>query len=164
MNLKVKQARDFAIERHGTQAYGDKPYIYHLDMVYQIALDAGLDEDYLIAAYLHDTIEDTKTTKEELAKLFGENVANLVDAVSGTGATRKEKKESMIKKLQAFPKAINLKMIDRLANMRESVNMPKLLKMYINELPDYLPLFEEGNSYLHQELKGFLAERKMKLN
>jgi (p)ppGpp synthase/HD superfamily hydrolase len=148
MNEKILKARQFAIERHGEQKYGELPYIYHLDMVYQIVLDAKLDEDYQIAAYLHDILEDTNTTKEELTLLFGERIARLVDSVTGHGETRKEKKQVMLNKLQALPDGVPLKMADRYANMKESLNIPKLFEMYAKELNDYLPLFEKSNQYL----------------
>lgn len=148
MNEKILKARKFAIEKHGKQMYGDKPYIYHLDMVYQIALNAQLDEDYQVAAYLHDILEDTNVTKEELESIFGKRVAQLVDSVTGYGETRKEKKQCMLAKLNDFPEGISLKMADRYANMKESLDIPKLFKMYESELAEYMPLFEKGNQYL----------------
>ena len=163
MNERVLKARKFAIERHGEQMYGDKPYIYHLDMVYQITLDAQLDEDYQVAAYLHDILEDTNTTKEELESIFGKRVTRLVDSVTGKGETRKEKKQCMLAKLNEFPEGVNLKMADRYANMKESLHIPKLFKMYEAELAEYLPLFEKGNQYLLALIKGLsLPVQKIK--
>jgi (p)ppGpp synthase/HD superfamily hydrolase len=163
MNEKILKARQFAIKRHGEQKYGELPYIFHLDMVYQIVLDAKLDEDYQIAAYLHDVLEDTNTTKEELTSLFGERVTALVDSVTGHGKTRKEKKQVMLNKLNAFPDGIPLKMADRYANMKESLNIPKLFEMYVGELKDYLPLFEKSNQYLLELIKGLsLPSKKLK--
>lgn len=154
MKNRILKARQFAIEKHGEQKYGELPYIYHLDMVYQITLDAQLDEDYQVAAYLHDILEDTNTTKKDLEDLFGHRVAKLVDSVSGKGETRKEKKQCMLAKLNDFPEGINLKMADRYANMKESLDIPKLFKMYEAELAEYLPLFEKGNQYLLYLIKG----------
>lgn len=160
MNERILKARQFAIERHGNQKYGDLPYIYHLDMVYQIVLDAKLDEDYQIAAYLHDVLEDTATTKEELELLFGKRVTQLVNSVTGVGETRKEKKQSMLIKLKDFPDGIALKMADRYANMKESLQIPKLFKMYESELADYLPLFENSNEYLLGLIKSLSLHQK----
>jgi (p)ppGpp synthase/HD superfamily hydrolase len=150
MNERILKARKFAIERHGDQKYGELPYIYHLDMVYETALAFNLDEDYQVAAYLHDTLEDTKTTKKELEEIFGKRVAEMVFSVTGEGETRKDKKASMIRKLEAFPEGINLKMVDRYANMKESLHIPKLFKMYESELEAYAPLFEKGNEELYK--------------
>ncbi len=157
---KISKARKFAIERHGNQMYGNLPYIFHLDMVYGITVDLGLDEDYQVAAYLHDVLEDTATSKEELETIFGKRVANLVFSVTGEGETRKEKKASMIKKLNDFPEGINLKMADRYANMKESLSIPKLFKMYADELVSYLPLFEKGEPRLLNMIKGLSLEKK----
>jgi len=158
---KILKARKFALERHGNQMYGDKPYIFHLDMVYEITKNLGFDEDYQVAAYLHDVLEDTKTTKDELCSIFGQRVANMVFSVTGEGETRKEKKASMIKKLNEFPEGINLKMADRYANMKESLHIPKLFKMYEAELKEYLPLFEKGNVILLEWMKGLSLNPKV---
>lgn len=162
MSERIKLARKFAIEKHGVQMYGDKPYIYHLDMVYEIAKAFNLDEDYQVAAYLHDTLEDTDTTRKELEEKFGKRVANMVHSVTGEGANRKEKKASMIEKLKAFPEGILLKMIDRFANMKESLQIPKMFKMYEAELSDYEELFSKTHIVLFEQMKGLSLARKPK--
>lgn len=164
MNKRVQEARKFAIERHGSQMYGEKPYIYHLDMVYEIVNSLNLGEDYEVAAFLHDAMEDTNTTKEEIALRFGLNVAELVFSVTGEGNSRKERKESTIRKLNAFHDGINLKMADRLANMQSSVDIPKLFDMYKNELSDYLELFQKGDQELLRQIQQLVTPKKMKPN
>ena len=164
MRVNVRKARDFALERHGEQKYGELPYVYHLDMVYEIVLAAGLDEDYLMASYLHDILEDTNTTKEELATKFNPRVAEMVDSVSGFGNSRKEKKACMIAKLNKFPEGINLKMADRYANMKESLSIPGMFDMYVKELEQYMPLFEKGSSLLLAQINSLVQPKKLKLN
>lgn len=153
-DILVLKARDFAIKKHAQQVYGKNPYIYHLDMVHSIVIEAQLSLEYRIASYLHDCLEDTQTSKKEIEDLFNANVAQMVWAVSGFGSTRKEKKEDMISKLVKNPQAIDLKMADRLANMRESFNNnPELFKMYIKEMQSYDEIFKKGNKYLYDQLK-----------
>lgn len=161
MNTKFPHLRTTAIKYHGTQLYGNKPYSYHLDMVYDIAVEFGLNDNYLMAAYLHDMIEDCGVDKHFILSISNLEVSEMVFAVSGEGNNRKERKLSMISKLENFPMAINLKMIDRLANMRESqLNNPKLFDMYLKELPDYLPLFEKGHPQIYLVLMQFLEPIK----
>jgi (p)ppGpp synthase/HD superfamily hydrolase len=161
----VKKARDFAIKKHGSQMYGENPYVYHLDKVYEVILSAGLGVDYQVAAYLHDCLEDTNTTKEELLILFNENVVNLVYSVTGEGENRKERKQSMLNKLNDFNDGISLKMADRLVNILESKSTnAKLYEMYKKEHNDYKDLFDLGNDYLKCALNKSITEKnKLKL-
>lgn len=169
--------REFAIIKHGDQKYGDKDYVYHLDKVKEAVDEFGLDARYKIVAYLHDIYEDVKslngesieTTRESLYKevknKYGEWVHEMIFAVSGFGSNRKERKENMIEKLKHNLEAINLKMLDRLVNMRECVNSgnEKLLKMYVSEIDDYHDLFSKGNKDIYLkilEFKDLLSETK----
>jgi (p)ppGpp synthase/HD superfamily hydrolase len=81
MDSIVKEAREFAVERHGTQRrkYSEEPYVKHLDNVTEILGSHGLDHPTLrAAAYLHDTVEKTATTYEDLLQRFGPEVTELV--------------------------------------------------------------------------------------
>ena len=81
---KIEQAIQFAMEKHAGQVRKgkQKPYILHpLEAGAIVARYTG-DEDVICAAILHDTIEDTGVTVEELTELFGETVAGLVASVS----------------------------------------------------------------------------------
>ena len=69
-------------EHHGQLRKSGEPYIIHPLAVAEIVADLGLDVDSVIAALLHDTIEDTKATHEDVAKRFGIVVADLVEAVT----------------------------------------------------------------------------------
>lgn len=153
----IVEAKEFAKIKHNGQKYGEKDYIYHLDSVYNIGIEFNLDFRYLVAAYLHDTMEDTDTKKIELKNKFGDWIANAVYAVSGFGEGRKARKQNVIEKIKLFEEAIDLKMIDRLANMRESSKNKniKLLKMYVDEIDDYDSLFIKGNKYIYNEIKLF---------
>lgn len=153
----IIEARDFAKIKHGEQKYGEHDYVYHLDNVYKIAQEFNLEFKYLIAAYLHDVLEDTITTKEELKEKFGIWISEVVWAVSGFGDGRKARKADMLAKIEVFQDAILLKMIDRLANMREASKNgeAKLLQMYVDEIKDYDHLFSKGNKDIYYEIKLF---------
>ena len=150
-NQNVEKAREYAIRHHGEQMFGEQPYYYHLDMVHAIVVKFELGEEYEIAAYLHDLLEDTPITKEELNKEFGNEIADMVFCVSGFGANRQEKQKDIHIKLQTNVKSVNLKMCDRLANLRTSkLNKPKLFQRYCkeHELFELDTLFSQGNKNL----------------
>lgn len=96
----IEKAKAFAEKVHTGQTYGgDKPYTYHLAAVVQEAERFKLPEEVVAAAWLHDTIEDTNTTREELINEFGEEVARLVWAVTDyDGKNRKERAQKTLLK------------------------------------------------------------------
>ena len=154
LSTKVQFARDYAIEKHADQKYGEHPYSFHLDAVYEITLEIGLGEDYQIAAYLHDVLEDTTTTREDMQKIFGEHITNMVYAVSGFGASRSERQADMKRKINEYPAAIDLKMADRLANLRSSqINKPSLFKTYCKEHEILKELFKKGSIQLFKQIE-----------
>ena len=113
-------------EHHGQLRKSGEPYIIHPLAVADIVADLGLDVDSVIAALLHDCIEDTDATHEEIAKKFGTSVAELVEGV--TKLTRvqyvskeEEQMENLRKMLMAMAhdiRVILIKICDRLHNMR----------------------------------------------
>lgn len=141
-------ARSFAITKHANQMYGRFPYIIHLQDVHLKAQYYNLSQDEQTAAYLHDTLEDTDTTREELIDSFNAQVAHLVYSVTGEGQSRSEQRESIIAKLSADASAINLKIIDRLSNIEASIREGKynLVALYLNEHEDYMKVFQKGRA------------------
>ena len=119
------------MEAHGDQKYGGEPYFVHLDEV--AAILVGISSDMIAEAYLHDVLEDTKVVRDELAVLFGWETAVVVDACTGEGNTRRERSASILTKLLRLPKAIPVKLADRLANMRQSLSDKAKGKMYASE-------------------------------
>ncbi len=124
---RLYEAFTFADNAHSGQLRKDgSPYITHPLAVAEIVADLELDTDSIIAALLHDCIEDTGVTHEEIAKLFGTAVADLVEGV--TKLTRvqytskeEEQMENLRKMLMAMAKDIRvilIKICDRLHNMR----------------------------------------------
>ena len=124
---RLFSAFTYADNAHSGQLRKDgSPYITHPLAVAEIVADLELDTDSIIAALLHDCIEDTGATHEEIAKLFGPTVADLVEGV--TKLTRvqytskeEEQMENLRKMLMAMAKDIRvilIKICDRLHNMR----------------------------------------------
>lgn len=123
--ILVGAAARFAIEKHGEQKYGDKPYQFHLfDTVYIMRCFAGskLSQGLLDASWLHDVVEDTETSIDDVRSAFGDYVADIVGAVSyHVAPTRKQRQELTYPKIRATPDAITVKLADRIANVGESV-------------------------------------------
>jgi len=120
-------AFSFADKAHAGQLRkSGEPYIIHPLAVADIVADLELDMDSIIAALLHDTIEDTGTTHADIARRFGEPVAMLVEGVTKLTRTRyvskeEEQMENLRKMLLAMAKDIRvilIKICDRLHNMR----------------------------------------------
>ena len=124
---RIRAAYDMAPLAHSGQLRRDgSPYVTHCVAAADISVDMGLDEDSVVAALLHDVIEDTQLTHHDIARQFGEPVANIVEGV--TKLTRvqytskeDEQMENLRKMLMAMAKDIRvilIKIADRLHNMR----------------------------------------------
>ncbi len=134
MLLKEK-AKLFAETAHQHQMYGHFPYIYHLSQTAEIAEEIGFGEEIITACYLHDVIEDTPLSFHDVEEEFGTEIAEIVYAVTDElGHNRKERKERTLPKIKANPKAIAVKLCDRISNIRHSSQHDqKMLKMYKKE-------------------------------
>ncbi len=124
---RIRAAYDLACMAHSGQKRRDgSPYVTHVVAAAEISVEMGLDEDSIIAALLHDVIEDTNLTHADIARQFGEPVADIVEGV--TKLTRvqytskeDEQMENLRKMLMAMAKDIRvilIKIADRLHNMR----------------------------------------------
>jgi len=111
---------------HGQLRKSGEPYIIHPLAVAEIVADLGLDVDSVISALLHDCLEDTSSTHEEVAKKFGEPVAELVEGVTKLTkmqwvSKEEEQMENLRKMFMAMAQDIRvilIKICDRLHNMR----------------------------------------------
>ena len=124
---KIKEAYQFALSKHGDQLRkSGEPYIIHPLQVAYILAELGLDSETICAALLHDVVEDTEVTKQDLIDKFGEEVSEMVDGVTKLGKlqsfTLKEQQvEDYRKMFLAMGKDIRvilIKLADRLHNMR----------------------------------------------
>jgi (p)ppGpp synthase/HD superfamily hydrolase len=149
------KAKILAIDAHKNQKYGVHPYVTHLADVVARVKTITQDPEIIAAAWLHDIVEDTDVTLEQIKQQFGDNVANIVWAVTGRGENRKEKMANAIAKIAQTPGSELVKSADRLSNVSASLpsglaNNPKKLKMYRDEHKDLSPVL--GNNALALEL------------
>jgi (p)ppGpp synthase/HD superfamily hydrolase len=161
----TSDARTFAIAAHGKQQYGNHPYVVHLDAVAAIA--AAYGEMAQTVAYLHDVVEDTPITLEEVRTHFGELVAGCVALLTDeAGATRKERKAKTYAKLAKVYGSLQLALIvkaaDRLANVQACIadNKQDLLAVYRAEHVIFRPAaYRPGLcDEIWQQLDQLLAE------
>jgi len=168
---EVYRAYLFSAEAHeGQRRMTGEPYIYHPVAVARILADMRMDHQCLMAAILHDVIEDTPTAKEQLAKVFDPEIAELVDGVSKLTAidfkSRAEAQAANFRKmLLAMTKDIRvilIKLADRLHNMRTlGVMRPEKCRRIAREtLEIYAPIANRlGINSIRLELEdlGFAA-------
>ena len=137
MYSALEKAYKFAVEKHNGQLrkFSEKPYISHLIRTYKIVEHYTKDETMLIAALLHDIVEDTSVKISEVNRLFGNDVAVIVDQLTyvhngNKAAGLKRRVDSMSSKSKI------VKLADRTANVIGlfNPNVPiKFVKRYINE-------------------------------
>jgi guanosine-3',5'-bis(diphosphate) 3'-pyrophosphohydrolase len=131
MGNRIIASIAFAAHKHRDQRRKDavaSPYINHpIALADILANEARIDEErVLIAAILHDTIEDTETTAEELAQMFGAEIAGIVGEVSDDPALGKaERKRLQVEHAGSLSRPAKLvKLADKIANLRDIAISP----------------------------------------
>ena len=155
----INRAYVFSVAKHGSQkrASGD-PYFSHPIEVAGILTELFLDDKTIVTALLHDTIEDTLTTTEEIARLFGDDVARLVDGVTKLSKIEAQtENERAAENLRKFLLAMSddirvllVKLADRLHNMRTLHHIPnpeKRRRIARETMDIYAPLAERIGMY-----------------
>jgi len=148
---QIRAAFEYADKCHeGQKRKSGEPYIIHPVAVAQIVADQKLDSESIIAALLHDVIEDTPATHEDVEKMFSPTIADLVEGVSKLTriqyATKEdEQMENLRKMLFAMSKDIRvilIKVSDRLHNMRtmEYQSPPKQKQKSLETMEIYAPI------------------------
>jgi len=144
MHEMIKKARAFAQKAHNVQAYGDiYPYYKHCEDVDKVLRRYGFTEEkdlaLLVAAWLHDVLEDTNNSYNDLKKEFDTNIAEIVYCVTDElGRNRKEKKERTLSKTRSNPKSVILKVGDRIANVEFGLSEGSShVDMYRKEFPEF---------------------------
>ena len=131
---KIKEAYDLAVRAHeGQKRISGEPYIIHPIEVSRILAELGMDSDCICAGLLHDVVEDTDVTTEQLKKQFGADVALMVDGVTKLGQlplfTKEEQQAENVRKMlfamSEDVRVIIIKLTDRLHNMRTLRFMPE---------------------------------------
>ncbi|MCF6254644.1 MAG: HD domain-containing protein, partial [Thiomicrorhabdus sp.] len=148
---RIKTAFEFGKHAHqGQTRKSGGDYIWHPVAVAEILAEIQLDQESLIAAILHDVVEDTPYTKEDITERFGESVSEIVDGVTKLGklefeSPQEAKAENFRKMVVAMAKdlrVIIVKLADRMHNMRtlQYVATEKQKKIAQETLDIYVPL------------------------
>ena len=143
---EVDKAFYFAVEAHKDQRRrSGEPYIYHPIEVATIAAhDIGLGRTSIICALLHDVVEDTKYTLDDIREMFGEKVERVVDGLTkfenleGAESAQAENFRKVISSLSYDIRVVLIKLSDRLHNMRTLDSMPKHKQLKIASETTYI--------------------------
>ena len=145
----VSEAADFAARRHSGMARkgrGNEPYVNHLAEVANLLATAtdGTDAELVAAGWLHDTIEDTGTTREELAQKFSKRVAALVVEVTDDMTLPKDRRrqQQIIDAPNKSSGAKLIKIADKVSNMRARI-LPQADQDEREDLIDYVAWAEK---------------------
>lgn len=170
---RLNRAYVFTVQMHGSQkrASGD-PYFSHPVEVAGLMTDLKMDQDTIITALLHDTVEDTLTTIEDIEKKFGPEVARLVDGVTKLSKIEAQTEdERAAENLRKFLLAISddirvllVKLADRLHNMRtlHFIKSPEKRRRIAKETMDiYAPLAERIGMYEYMREMQLLAFQQL---
>ena len=163
---ELKAAYDFSAAAHeGQKRQTGEPYFIHPCAVVNILVDLGFDDvSTLVAAFLHDVLEDTPVTSDELEQKFGKEVLELVEGVTKLDkikfvSAEDEQAENLRKMFFAMAKdyrVIIIKLADRLHNMRtlDALKPEKQIKIATQSLKIYAPLAGRlGLSFVKCELE-----------
>ncbi len=148
---RIRRAYDLAEQAHAGQVrLSGEDYFWHPLHVAEIVISLGMDSESVEAALLHDAVEDTPMTTDDVKREFGETVALLVDGVTKLGrvdtvSREQEQAENVRKMLIAMAQDIRviiIKLADRLHNMRtmSAQTEPKQLKKSLETLEVYAPI------------------------
>lgn len=155
----LNTVKDFAFRKHDmpsdSQRYGTLPYSSHLEAVLGVVNEfihyIAPEKQFIVrsCAVLHDTVEDTDTSPNDIAKLFGNEIADIVFRVSNErGFTRKERNFKTYPKIWVNDLAIFVKLADRIANTRNSKNTEhRMYNTYKDEYPTFKYALNERGLY-----------------
>ncbi|MBO4694098.1 MAG: bifunctional (p)ppGpp synthetase/guanosine-3',5'-bis(diphosphate) 3'-pyrophosphohydrolase [Clostridia bacterium] len=161
----IKRAFEYCVTMHaGQKRWTNEEYYIHPLSVAKIVISMGLDSQSVAACLLHDVVEDTKATVDDIKQRFGEEVALLVDGVTRIGrisisSKEQEQAESLRKMLIAMGKDIRviiIKLADRLHNMRtlDAIPESKQREKSLETLEIYAPIAHRlGIRPLKEELE-----------
>ncbi|MFT6846084.1 MAG: guanosine-3',5'-bis(diphosphate) 3'-pyrophosphohydrolase, partial [Flavobacteriales bacterium] len=169
---QIRKAFDVALEAHkDMRRKSGEPYIYHPIAVARIAAEEiGLGTTAIVCALLHDTVEDTDITLEDIEVLFGEKQARIIDGLTkiagvfdNTSSLQAENFRKMLLTLSDDVRVILIKLADRLHNMRTlgSMRVDKQLKIASETLYLYAPLAHRLGLYaIKSELEDLSLKYK----
>lgn len=171
-NLTYK-AKLFADKAHTAvgqkRKYTGDPYIIHPIAVAELVATVTDDESVIAAALLHDTLEDTKTTEDDIRKAFGEDVLQLVKEVTDiskpTDGVRKVRKElDRLHIAKASPRGKTVKLADLINNAKDiNAHDTDFAVVYMKEKEHLLDILKEGDATLWMLAKSLVDDYNMGL-
>lgn len=168
MENLIERARDFAFAAHNAinhrRKYTGEPYTTHLQRVADLVASVEHDDAMVAAAYLHDTVEDTPVTLEEINARFGEDVAYLVEHLTdvsqpedGNRAVRKRIDQEHIAGGDA--RAHTVKLADLIDNSDSiTAHDPRFAKVYMQEKRQLLAVLSDGDATLYARARAIVDD------
>lgn len=155
----IEEAILLAYEIHKDEKYGNKPYISHLQDVYNLAVRYQLYEYAQVAAWLHDSIESNPDMVEKVSTSVSADALKIILLVTDNqGANRRDRKKGVLARTATDSMAVALKLCDLVSNVCRSmeVNDRKKLEMYIKESKDvsdhFMPVVLSSYDWRLEEL------------
>jgi hypothetical protein len=154
----VDRARVYATEAHQRinhrRKYNNEPYDVHLSAVARLVASVTDDAEMVAAAWLHDTVEDTQATFEDIEATFGVPVAELVEELTdvskpGDGNRAKRKRIDRLHLAQASTRAKTVKLADLTDNCKDITRHdPRFAQVYLQEMNELLDVLSDGDPRL----------------
>lgn len=160
------KARAYAEIAHTGQLYNqDVPYTYHLDQVVAVLGRFGIvDPESQCAGYLHDVLEDTNRSYNDILRLFGERVAERVFAVTcAKGRNRRERNEATYPGIREREENVILKLADRIANVEYGCASGGKTDMYAKEFSSFEIGIRESDAEKESETVRRMWEHLIRL-
>lgn len=164
----VTKARLFATEQHRRidqrRKYSNQPYDVHLKAVANIVSSVTDDQEMIAAAWLHDTVEDTQATIEDIGREFGSRVAVLVEDLTdvsrpGDGNRAVRKRIDLQHTAQASIRAKTIKLADIIDNARDITRHdPGFARVFIKEARALMEVLQEADNGLYRRAEHVLRE------
>jgi hypothetical protein len=173
MSDLIEKAKNFATKEHQrinhVRKYSKKPYQTHLEAVAKLVATVTDDKEMISAAWLHDTVEDTPATLDDIEKSFDIAIAELVEELTdvskpsdGNRAARKEIDRQHL--AQASKRAKTIKLADLIHNCADIVQHDeKFARTFISEMHALLDVLKEGDAVLLKRATKLLARSEEKL-
>ena len=173
MSDLVDRARVYATEAHQRinhrRKYNNEPYHVHLSAVARLVATVTDDDEMVAAAWLHDTVEDTQTTLEDIEAEFGVQVAELVEELTdvskpGDGNRVRRKQIDRTHLAQASKRAKTVKLADLIDNCKDITRHdPRFAQVYLAEMNSLLDVLQGGDEKLYRRAEKIHATSVEKL-
>lgn len=160
MNDLITRAIDYATQAHARidqrRKYSNQPYDVHLKSVANLIREVVDDDEMVAAAWLHDTVEDTPATVEDIEREFGSSVAGLVSELTdvsrpGDGNRAARKRIDRLHLAKASSRAKTIKLADLIDNCRDICRHDnRFCKVFLNEMEALLGVLQEGDETLYK--------------